>query len=52
MMINTANKVVARYARKLAPLTTDVRINNNGLLPAQWTFHTVNRKSIYNAVTI
>ena len=49
----TLNKRVQRTRHKVSgPLTRDVRINNNELLPAQWTFHTVNGKSIDNAVTI
>ena len=47
------NKAFHPYGAQGAPgVNADVRINNNGLLPAQWTFHTVNRKSIDNAVTI
>ena len=50
---NASNKAFQVTAHKASPnLNADVRINNNGLLPAQWTFHTVNRKSIDNAVTI
>ena len=41
---------VAQSVRR--PVNADVRINNNGLMNVQWTFHTVNRKSIDNAVTI
>ena len=48
-----ANKAFQVTAHKASPnLNADVRINNNGLMNVQWTFHTVNRKSIDNAVTI
>ena len=48
-----ANNAFHHYGAQGAPkVNADVRINNNGLLPAQWTFHTVNGKSIDNAVTI
>ena len=47
-----ANKALQVTAHKAPNLNADVRINNNGLPHDQWTFHTVNRKSIDNAVTI
>ena len=44
---------VAPYgAQGAPPVNADVRINNNGLLNVQWTFHTVDGKRIDNAVTI
>ena len=52
-MKNAANKAFHTYGAQGAPrVNADVRINNNGLPHDQWTFHTVNRKSIDNAVTI
>ena len=48
-----ANNAFHPYGAQVAPkVNADVRINNNGLPHAQWTFHAVNRKSIDNAVTI
>ena len=47
------NKALLRTSHKVRrPENADVRIKNNGLPHDQWTFHTVNRKSIDNAVTI
>ena len=47
------NNAFHPYGAQGAPkVNADVRINNNGLLTVQWTFHTVNGKSIDNAVTI
>ena len=48
-----SNKAFHHYGAQSAPrVNADVRINNNGLLNVQWTFHTANGKSIDNAVTI
>ena len=52
MNTDSNNGVQGTRHKVSGPLTPDVRINNNGLPHDQWTFHTVNRKSIDNAVTI
>ena len=46
------NKVVERYARKLAPLTTDVGIRIYGLPHVKWILHHPPAKSIDRAATI
>ena len=52
-MNNGSQQDVPPYVAQGAPkVNFNVRINNNGLPHDQWTFHTVNRKSIDNAVTI
>ena len=52
-MNNGSQQDVPPYVAQGAPkVNFNVRINNNGLLNVQWTFHTVNGKSIDNAVTI
>ena len=44
---------VAPYgAQGAPPVNADVGLRNNGLPHVQWTFHTVNGKSIDRAATI
>ena len=47
-----SNKVVERYARKLAPLTTDVGIRIYELPHVKWTLHHPPAKSIDDGATI
>ena len=46
------NRVQGTLHKVSGPLTRDVGMKNNGLPHVQWTFHTVNGKSIDSAVTI
>ena len=46
------NKAFHRTAHKAPPVNADVGLINNGLPHVQWTFHTVNGKSIDRAATI
>ena len=47
-----ANKALQVTAHKAPNLNADVGLRNNGLPHVQWTFHTVNGKSIDRAATI
>ena len=52
-MNNAANKAFHTYGAQGAPrVNADVGLRNNGLPHVQWTFHTVNGKSIDRAATI
>ena len=46
------NKALQVTAHKAPNLNADVGLRNNGLPHVQWTFHTVNGKSIDRAATI
>ena len=48
-----SNKAFHHYGAQGAPrVNADVGLRNNGLPHVQWTFHTVNGKSIDRAATI
>ena len=47
-----ANKALQVTAHKAPNLNADVGLRNNGLPHVQWSFHTVNGKSIDRAATI
>ena len=50
--MNSPNKALQVTAHKAPNLNADVGLRNNGLPHVQWTFHTVNGKSIDRAATI
>ena len=52
MKCGSNNRVQGTRHKVSGPLTRDVGLRNNGLPHVQWTFHTVNGKSIDRTATI